>query len=453
MAKIFALQSRYKIAVGVAIVQATVVFFLLRSHFWASSSTSLPLDACAQDSTDQPPKTEVSLSLNGPPTSAFRDNLRPELKYITSWPVNGWSNQVIEYMNLIYLAQLTGSVPIIPRFRPVHMGSNASHLDFGDVFDIPRLQTGLGAPILQWREVKDLKSKTVDHLGCWDLQNKSWDNERIYLEPPVDLKLDISYTRTQNWAWGVNGDGGGNASMLLWPLAALISFNQRAASLGRLPPAEASPLHRVSLPPDSHLFCCNSLYFGISALEAAADIDPAWQTVGRHMHWTSTLQDTGMSYIRRTLGVEANEPIPPFLALHVRRGDFMIWCNVIHHMPMNKCFAPLSAYARRVNEVRAELLERMGTRADHVIVTSDETSHAWWWEVSQLGWLRVEHSYTVEKYGAWYPMFIDAVIQATASGFVGTATSTVSILAHRRVADMGGVSRMVKWGRPGADDD
>lgn len=99
--------------------------------------------------------------------------------------------------------------------------------------------------------------------------------------------------------------------MLLWPLAALISFNERATSLGRLPPAEASPLHRISLPPHSHLFCCNSLYFGISALEEAEDIDLAWQTIGRHMHWTSKLEDIGMSYIRKTLRVETNEPIPP----------------------------------------------------------------------------------------------------------------------------------------------
>ncbi|KAJ7824383.1 hypothetical protein B0H14DRAFT_3728695 [Mycena olivaceomarginata] len=409
----FAFRLRHKIAIGAALFQVAVLSFLLKSHFWAPSqapsSSSFLLDTHDPGLTNLPTKTEGSLLLNGPPTFAFRENLRPELTYITSWPVNGWLNQVIEYMNLMYLAHLTGRVPIIPRFRPVHMGSNASQLDFAEVFDIPRLQTGLGTPILEWREVKDLESETVEDLGCWDIQDKRWEDESIYLEPPVDLKLDISYTRARDWARGGNSDGGGNASMLLWPLAALISFNERATSLGRLPPAEASPIHRVSLLPESHLFCCNSLYFGISALEEAEDIDPAWQTIGRHMHWTSKLEDIGMSYIRKTLNVEANEPIPPFGALHVRRGDFMIWCNVIHHMPANKCFAPLSAYARRVAQVQAELLERTGIQADHVIVTCDETSQAWWAEVSELGWLRVDHSHTIEKYGAWYPMFIDAV--------------------------------------------
>lgn len=36
---------------------------------------------------------------------------------------------------------------------------------------------------------QDLESETVEDLGCWDIQDKRWDDESIYLEPPVDLKL------------------------------------------------------------------------------------------------------------------------------------------------------------------------------------------------------------------------------------------------------------------------
>jgi hypothetical protein len=49
-------------------------------------------------------------------------------------------------------------------------------------------------------------------------------------------------------------------------------------------------------------------------------------------------------------------------------------------------------------------------------------------------------------------MFIDAVIHSAAYGFVGTDTSAVSILGRRRVSSKGGVTEMVKWGRPHADD-
>ncbi|KAJ7015966.1 hypothetical protein C8F04DRAFT_983903, partial [Mycena alexandri] len=377
------------------------------------------------------------------------DNLRPNLRYITSWPANGWSNQVIQYMNLIYLAQLTERVPIIPRFRPVHMGANASHLDFSDVFDLPRLQQELGmTSVLEWRQIKDLNSETVDELGCWDIQDKTWEADRLYLEPPVDLKLDISYSRAPEWVRA--SDGGASPKTLLWPLASLVYLTEHTNGLERLP-AELSPLHRVELSPDEHLFCCNSMYFGVEMLGEVRDISPAWHAVGRHMRWTAKVEEIAMRYVRQTLGVTPRESIPPFFAVHIRRGDFVIWCNIAG-VTAQECFAPLSAFARRVDEMRAALFEGRGVSVERVIVTSDEEDPDWWAAVSSLGWLRPDHSQTVELYGPWYPMFIDAVIQSTAAGFVGTDTSTVSILSRRRVAEMGGLSEMVRWGWRGADD-
>jgi hypothetical protein len=65
-------------------------------------------------------------------------------------------------MNLIYLAQMTERVPIIPRFRPVHVDADdGSHIDFGEVFDIQRLEAGLGKHILEWRQVKVSLGTTV----------------------------------------------------------------------------------------------------------------------------------------------------------------------------------------------------------------------------------------------------------------------------------------------------
>jgi hypothetical protein len=52
-----------------------------------------------------------------------------------------------------------------------------------------------------------------------------------------------------------------------------------------------------------------------------------------------------------------------------------------------------------------------------------------------------------------YPLLIDAVIQSSGVGVIGTTGSTMSILAGRRVEDwQNGVYKEVKWGRPGADD-
>jgi len=77
----------------------------------------------------------------------------------------------------------------------------------------------------------------------------------------------------------------------------------------------------------------------------------------------------------------------------------------------------------------------------------------WWEDVVAQGWFRVDHSETVEIYGAWYPVLIDAVIQSSGVGFVGTDRSTMSILARRRVQSwQDGVVRTLKWGRLGSDD-
>ncbi|KAJ7608219.1 hypothetical protein FB45DRAFT_946997 [Roridomyces roridus] len=384
-------------------------------------------------------------------TDRFTENLRSDVRYITTWPTNGWTNQVINYMNVLYLAQITHRVPIIPRFRPVHMpgGDNIPHRDFGDVFDIPALSKRLGMPILEWKEVKDLKSKTLEDLGCWDIQNYRWAgvDGAWYLAPPVDLKLDISYTLSPEWMRRA-GDGGSDPSTLMWGFAALATFPHWQ----NLSDIDPSPMHHASLPPDEHLFCTNSLYWGIANLEAGYEKSAAWHSVGEHMTWSKEVRNAGEKYTRQTLGIEEGEAIPPYIAVHIRRGDFAVLCDLTYHTPLEECLAPLHAYVRRVEEVRAELVEKTGMRVDRVMVTSNEQDEGWWREVAELGWVTLDHQRTVEEYGPWYPIFLDAFIQGEAIGFVGTSTSTVSILGLRRVESRGGVGVMVKWGMNGADD-
>ncbi|KAJ7167947.1 hypothetical protein C8R46DRAFT_898646, partial [Mycena filopes] len=315
--------------------------------------------------------------------------------------------------------------------------------------DFPRLRRELGTPVLEWRDVKDVGSDEIEELGCWDVRHKTWERERVYLETPVDLHLDVSYTPVPPWLRdAVKPDAESDGSIFLWPLASFIAFNARARTHPDLPDPVASPLRKTVHAPDDHLFCVNTLYTGIKTLEDKADISPAWQDVGRHMHWAPALQEIARDCARRTLGIEGAEEIPPYIAVHVRHGDFTIWCN-IDAIPLSRCFAPISKYAERVAEMRAEMLEDTGVGIDRVVVTSDEEDPRWWEAVRALGWLRPDHSRTVELYGAWwvYPVLIDTVIQGDASGFVGTDTSTVSILARRRVAARGGPTEMIKWGK------
>jgi len=68
---------------------------------------------------------------------------------------------------------------------------------------------------------------------------------------------------------------------------------------------------------------------------------------------------------------------------------------------LEDCFAKTSAYARRVQEVKTEILEKKGIAVEHVIMTSDERDESWWKEVEEQGWLKVNHSRTEELYGDW----------------------------------------------------
>lgn len=151
---------------------------------------------------------------------------------------------------------------------------------------------------------------------------------------------------------------------------------------------------------------------------------------------------------------EPEGKIPPFISIHVRRNDFGGWCPP--DVPSYECFAPLSAYARRVDEIRRELLQTKGLVVDEVVLTSDERDPEWWAQVKALGWLFPDHQEerTAETYGKWYLPVLDAVIQSMGAGFVGTDRSTMSTVAGRRVETWnGGIYRLVRWGRADADAD
>ncbi|KAJ6520709.1 hypothetical protein DFH09DRAFT_939656, partial [Mycena vulgaris] len=382
------------------------------------------------------------------------ENLRPELQYITSWPAAGFSNDVIGYMNLIYLALLTQRVPIVPFFRPTHITKGDNHhgpnIDFGDVFDIPQLERAIGKPVLEWWKVKARDSKSVDPLGCWNV----WEAVKITNKGPHMssvpdlLKLDISYTTAPTWI-KLLPDVSHDPHMTYASLVAL-SFPEKRNENLRTP--VPSTLLKVSLPPDDQLLCFDDLYYASTSQihEMQRDFSPSWRFVGQHLHWAPKIEALAQQYLRSAFGLPPSAPIPPYIAIHVRHGDFHHWCGSV---PLSECFAPLPVIARRVDEVRADLLKRKGLKVDRVVMTSDEKDDAWWAPVRALGWAVPDHSDTVRLHDKWYPMLIDGAIQSGGMGFVGTDQSTVSILAGRRVRSWrNGEVRTVKWGRVGADD-
>ncbi|KAL0572931.1 hypothetical protein V5O48_009044 [Marasmius crinis-equi] len=388
--------------------------------------------------------------VKGPPTARFRDNLRPDVQYLTSWPDSGWTNDVIAYINLIYLALITDRVPIIPVFTPSHVGAEVPPIAFGDVFDVPLLRKLLGKPILEWKDVKDEKSEEVEEIGCWSV----WWASQTGAEGPREarvpglLHLDISYTKMPEWI-RIAPDAPADPHTLFWTLARFAYPETRQENL--IPPL-ASPLHHATLPPDEQMLCYDFVYYVAAqqSWEFEKDYSPTWRHVAQHLHWSPRLTKLADEYVNRALGLSENAPTPPYIGIHVRHNDFQDWCFGVE---LYDCFAKIPVIARRVQEVKDEILTKKGIRIEHVVMTSDERNQTWWKEVADLGWKTPDHSETKAKYGDWYPPLIDAAIQSRGIGFVGTDRSTMSVIAKRRVETWSnGVTRLVRWGTPDADD-
>ncbi|KAG8986048.1 hypothetical protein FRB90_004237, partial [Tulasnella sp. 427] len=397
--------------------------------------------------------TEVYLK-SGNATNGFRENLRPEWTYVTTWNSAGMTNVFEGYCNLIYLALITQRIPIIPPLvpSPSHLGFNKPlpMIDFGEVFDVARLQRAIRSPILEWKDVKRarygepwavsdpaVEGVVQEELGCWSTNQvvRGRFPHRTSLE--TFLKLDVAYTPVplsvalprfpdQSTFWGL----------------AYLTFDEgrRTAFTHDKDVVPGSTLHSKSkVEPDVHLACFDDLYFtnAVDGFEWERDVSPGWRFVGVHVRWNGWIEDVVREMVKRTLGMPTSAEVPPFIAVHIRRDDFDSGFCRSH--PEAECHPPLTVFRNRVRQVKRALADKFGPvtklgNVHDVIVTSDENNATWWAEVRRMGWIYIDHEEerTVERYGKWYPAIFDAVVQSMSIGFVGTQRSTMSRVAALR---------------------
>lgn len=79
-------------------------------------------------------------------------------------------------------------------FTPSHIGDTVPPIDFGLVFDVPRLRTALQMPVLEWHEVKARHSEAVDELGCWNTWQAVQDREAYPRRSHVVTHLKLGKT-------------------------------------------------------------------------------------------------------------------------------------------------------------------------------------------------------------------------------------------------------------------
>lgn len=185
------------------------------------------------------------------------------------------------------------------------------------------------------------------------------------------------------------------------------------------------------------MLCYDALYYAatVKPYEWFEPWVPMWTQIGTHMHWEPQIEAMARGFIYGAFKLnKETDPFPDYISVHIRHTDFAYYCT---GKTAVECFPPLSTYGDKVDEIKAELLEKKGLKVDKVLVTSDEEDEEWWKTVEEYGWHRINWvaERTEELYSEWYPIVLDSIALSLAKGFVGTASSTLSMLAARRIED------------------
>ncbi|KAL7409845.1 hypothetical protein BDY24DRAFT_436766 [Mrakia frigida] len=162
-----------------------------------------------------------------------------------------------------------------------------------------------------------------------------------------------------------------------------------------------------------------------------------WWSVGQYAHWNSDLRKIGVDTLRKVIGLPEGKAIPNVFTVHIRRTDFMPSCPDY----AKPCLA-VSHFSDHLNGMRERYVDNVTRSAKDwpVVVTTDESDPEYLAEITALGWFLVDHHAlnTKHVHGIWYPSLIDNVVLSLGRGLVGTKSSTMSILASRRVEDWNG---------------
>lgn len=251
-----------------------------------------------------------------------------------------------------------------------------------------------------------------------------------------------------------------------------------------------------TLKPDTQVTCFDYLYWVSTSheFEWEQSYSSAWNIVGKYARWSDKIRALARESLSLTLGMpkrdvmrpghgdqdwrddrdgrkyhahdlkaldERDKIRVPYISIHARHGDFLENCPNRNGKP---CYPPLSKFVQYVEEIEEELrskgvVERGRPRLP-VVVTSDEKDPQWWEEVAQMGWKRVvfpssltipegirgmENDLDKETYESlWNRMLVEVAIQGYGTGFIGTQSSTMSLVAQRRVEHwQKGVTRTV----------
>ncbi|KAI5475197.1 hypothetical protein MNV49_001850 [Pseudohyphozyma bogoriensis] len=381
---------------------------------------------------------------------SLSSQLMDDVEYITTLNYGGQSNQFIEIQNRMDRVAIIS--PISGMWLPT------TGINFSQIYDLPRLYstTTIRAVSLSSFKTRFGPHNIAEQLQCWSTSEQylgypnNFQHRRYKLAtsywafPPLprlpkfntflmDPVIGFLSNRTaqEEWLDKVKNEwlpqGGKN-----------LDEKEKNVKGGFDPTSQLSPLN-------SRVTCLDNMFY-MSSEDHAIDsfvsdtTSPEWVEVGQHLHFVPRILELRDAYARRIFGTAEEEEAPPYISVHIRRGDFSRF--------KNNSLVPLSVYQSAVANIDRQLRDRAKMRnkwyhpsaplpgPHEVLVTTDEPSSSKFVdEIRELGWKVVDHNAlnTTATLGDWYGPALDSALLAGGRGFVGTALSTYSWLAKLRV--------------------
>ncbi|KAI5476077.1 GDP-fucose protein O-fucosyltransferase [Pseudohyphozyma bogoriensis] len=401
--------------------------------------------------------------------------LKDGIRYVTGLAYGGHANQFISIGRLLYYAKITNRVAIIPTLLPVHFSGAPANMS--DFFDLARFWHESKIPSIEMSSIRPLSPPETDvdePIACWSVQEATAGYPNLYANS-VDIHgIWVNYWPLPAMAKALGGhDLAFDALRVFdfdtwwrqdWINKAKREFlPQKPVEGGGEFVGDKSKNVKDGFPlkgpePTDQLMCFDNTLFtgpimfpesfpGEIPLESTVPGEGlSWKEAMRYMYFNQDVEDHVDRYLMKIFNVRSPSKIPPFISVHLRRGDF-------------KEFAGLTAlekYEKAVERVRDKLQKRLddgprtwrgpgkrffrnwGIKASdyQVLTTTDEpTGSAFIEEVRALGWKVLDHGEekTEEVLGGWWPTILDAAVLARGQSFVGTQHSTFSHLAGLRV--------------------
>ncbi|KAL7415156.1 hypothetical protein BDY24DRAFT_383901 [Mrakia frigida] len=378
--------------------------------------------------------------LRGNSSDGLFDRLMPDVNYMTSGRAAGLTNQVIAAINLIYLSVVTGRVPILP---PFHANNQLSKTPIPDLpvslmFDLARMNREMVdlRGVLEWEDLQTDKGVPEPEVGCWGGMRK---NNALEF-----AKIKVTWTDYPGLTFP--------------PKARYMSWVQFIPYLTPSSPFYhrfvATKVHPSALAPNDQFACIDETMDGTDF----ADMGPyneyaagfgGWRWAGTFLRFREELVEQGRVRLRKAFGIAPGQDIPPFVTMHIRHGDFTAFCG-----KGDPCFT-VAQFAFQLDLLKKELTESGRPVPLNVLVMSDESDPKFFEQVKARGWKMsqdgegVQNPKLVEELGGWHDTLIDNVLLASGDHFIGTISSTMSLLGSLRTKDWnGGLSRMVGFKDP-----